>query len=93
MYLGDVIAGDAGRCTVSPADFADEVANEALEMAAFKDFATKAAGTVSLGSSGQGSVAKRQFPGTEYITSSNEVVRHWLPRFSTFLSVCPAHNG
>ncbi|WP_300304397.1 ribonuclease activity regulator RraA [Ferrovibrio sp.] len=41
VFPGDVIVGDADGVMVIPAGIADEIANEAVEMTAFEDFATE----------------------------------------------------
>ncbi|MGB6103338.1 MAG: ribonuclease activity regulator RraA [Pusillimonas sp.] len=41
VFPGDVIVGDAEGVVVIPADLADEIATEAVEMTAFEDFVTE----------------------------------------------------
>jgi len=41
VFPGDVIVGDADGCVVIPADLADEIADEAVEMTAYEDFVTE----------------------------------------------------
>ncbi|MEK9970234.1 MAG: ribonuclease activity regulator RraA, partial [Ferrovibrio sp.] len=41
VFPGDVIVGDADGVMVIPADIADEIATEAVEMTAFEDFVTE----------------------------------------------------
>ncbi|CDI12189.1 conserved protein of unknown function (plasmid) [Agrobacterium pusense] len=41
VFPGDVIVGDAEGVVVIPAHLADEIANEAIEMTAYEDFATE----------------------------------------------------
>ncbi|MDP1909103.1 MAG: ribonuclease activity regulator RraA, partial [Hyphomicrobium sp.] len=41
VFPGDVIVGDGDGCVVIPAHLADEIANEAIEMTAYEDFATE----------------------------------------------------
>ena len=41
VWPGDVIVGDGDGCVVIPAHLADEIADEAIEMTAFEDFATE----------------------------------------------------
>jgi regulator of RNase E activity RraA len=41
VFPGDVIVGDAEGVVVVPANLADEVADEAIEMTAFEDFVTE----------------------------------------------------
>jgi len=41
VFPGDVIVGDADGVMVIPAEIADEIANEAVEMTAFEDFVTE----------------------------------------------------
>jgi regulator of RNase E activity RraA len=41
VFPGDVIVGDAEGVIVIPADIADEIADEAVEMTAFEDFVTE----------------------------------------------------
>ncbi|MEZ5923065.1 MAG: ribonuclease activity regulator RraA [Hyphomicrobiaceae bacterium] len=41
VFPGDVIVGDADGCVVIPADLADEIAAEAVEMTVFEDFVTE----------------------------------------------------
>ncbi len=41
VFPGDVIVGDADGCVVVPADLADEIADEAVEMTAYEDFVTE----------------------------------------------------
>jgi regulator of RNase E activity RraA len=44
VWPGDVIVGDFDGCVVIPADIADEIADEAVEMTAFEDFVTEKVG-------------------------------------------------
>jgi len=41
VFPGDVIVGDADGCVVIPADLAEEIADEAVEMTAYEDFVTE----------------------------------------------------
>ena len=41
VFPGDVIVGDSDGCVVIPAHLADEIAEEAVEMTAYEDFATE----------------------------------------------------
>ena len=41
VFPGDVIVGDADGCVVIPADLADEIAEEVVEMTAYEDFVTE----------------------------------------------------
>lgn len=41
VWPGDIIVGDADGVIVIPAELADEIANEAVEMTAFEDFVTE----------------------------------------------------
>jgi regulator of RNase E activity RraA len=41
VFPGDVIVGDADGCVVIPAELADEIAGEAVEMTAYEDFVTE----------------------------------------------------
>jgi regulator of RNase E activity RraA len=41
VFPGDVIVGDADGCVVIPADLADGIADEAVEMTAYEDFVTE----------------------------------------------------
>lgn len=41
VFPGDVVVGDADGCVVIPAELADEIADEAVEMTAFEDFVTE----------------------------------------------------
>jgi regulator of RNase E activity RraA len=41
VFPGDVIVGDADGCVVIPADIADAIAAESVEMTAFEDFVTE----------------------------------------------------
>lgn len=41
VFPGDVIVGDADGCVVIPAELADEIADEAVEMTAYEDFVTE----------------------------------------------------
>lgn len=41
VFPGDVIVGDSDGCVVIPAELADEIATEAVEMTAFEDFVTE----------------------------------------------------
>ena len=41
VFPGDVIVGDGEGVIVIPADIADEIADEAVEMTAFEDFVTE----------------------------------------------------
>jgi regulator of RNase E activity RraA len=41
VFPGDIIVGDADGCVVIPAELADEIADEAVEMTAYEDFATE----------------------------------------------------
>ncbi len=41
VFPGDVVVGDAEGVVVIPADIADEIADEAVEMTAFEDFVTE----------------------------------------------------
>ncbi|MBS0241023.1 MAG: ribonuclease activity regulator RraA [Proteobacteria bacterium] len=41
VFPGDVIVGDGDGCVVIPAHLADEIADEAIEMTAYEDFATE----------------------------------------------------
>ncbi|MEN3293580.1 MAG: hypothetical protein V7642_2833 [Burkholderiales bacterium] len=41
VFPGDVVVGDREGVVIIPADIADEIANEAVEMTAFEDFVTE----------------------------------------------------
>src|SRR6516225_6474690 len=41
VFPGDVIVGDSDGCVVIPADLADEIAEEVVEMTAYEDFVTE----------------------------------------------------
>jgi regulator of RNase E activity RraA len=41
VFPGDVVVGDREGVVIVPADIADEIANEAVEMTAFEDFVTE----------------------------------------------------
>lgn len=41
VWPGDILVGDREGVFVMPADIANEIANEAVEMAAFENFATE----------------------------------------------------
>ena len=41
VFPGDVIVGDTDGCVVIPAELADEIADEAVEMTAYEDFVTE----------------------------------------------------
>jgi regulator of RNase E activity RraA len=41
VFPGDIIVGDADGCVVIPAELADEITDEAVEMTAYEDFVTE----------------------------------------------------